>query len=97
MIRVHDPAMSHLPNEKQVVLGDGNKNGTRIVIHPWTRSNPRVYIALGALKKNGKPKLVSKRNGGDEDGNRYEVSIFDRADFVEAILAVFPELQRVVE
>lgn len=67
-----------------------------IVIHPWIRRrfgnypDSSVFVAIGALKKSGNEKY-------DEDDDRYDYinAIFDREDFVESVLAVFPELQRV--
>ena len=96
MIRVIDPVYGFLPDEKQVVIGeDVGGNWNRLAIHPWVRSSPKVYIALGALKKNGVPKSgISKGAGGDEEGQRYDAIIVNREDFVEAIIAVFPELKR---
>lgn len=69
--------------QKRIVVEDSYKD-TRIVIHPWNRQNPEVYIAVGDLKKDGHPKK----------SEQYECVIINREDFVEGILAVFPELKR---
>ena len=98
-IRVNDPAYSHLPDEVAVVISDGSEGLTdptsRIVIHPWVggewpqnRIRSEVSVTLGYLRKDGRAKK-------DEEKNPYEIGIFDRADFVEGLLAVFPELRRV--
>lgn len=79
------------PGEQEVVLSqkgdDGKARG--IVIHPWNRrthgwDSADVFVELGDIKKNG-----SRRKNGDT-----AVEIFNREDFVEALLAVFPELKR---
>lgn len=82
-------------NEQQAVL---HQPGDRSIhIHPWSagpgidgRNDSAVYVAVGRLKKSGAEKY-------DEDDDRYDYinAIFDRDDFVESILAVFPELKRV--
>lgn len=97
-IRVNDPAMAHLPDEVSVVISDGTEGledpTSRIVIHPWAKGrwaysrNRRVSVTLGYLRKDGSPKK-------DEADNPYEIGSFDREEFVEGLLAVFPELRRV--
>ena len=91
-IIVNDPAMSHLLDEKSVTVGD---SGGRVHIHPWNvgdilpfgvRENAQVYISIGDLTKSGDVKKGKH--------SKYRADIIDRADFVEAILAVFPELVR---
>lgn len=80
--------------EIQVVLHQPGERS--IVIHPWVRyergysSDSSVFVAVGRLKKSGMEKY-------DKDDERYDYTnaIFDREDFVESVLAVFPELQRV--
>lgn len=80
-------------NESQVVIGDGDKDGRRIVIHPWRkgvsdRNSSSVFVAAGTLTKKG---FEKQNKDGEED---YTNAIFDRDDFVEGLLAVFPELTR---
>lgn len=75
-------------DEQQVVL---HQPGERSIhIHPWSagpgidgRPDSAVYVAVGRMKKSGEEKYD------------YINAIFDRDDFVESILAVFPELKRV--
>lgn len=97
-IRVNDPARDHLPDEVSVVISDGAEGlkdpTSRIVIHPWSKGDPpygrnssSVCVTLGYLRKDGSPKK-------DDVENPYEIGIFDREDFVEGLLAVFPELRR---
>lgn len=81
------------PAESEVVIsrGGGKDAESSIVIHPWDRGNPSVYVALGYFNKKGAWQRVKK---GQEPGEWMENAIFNRSDFVEAILAVFPELKR---
>lgn len=90
MIQVNNPAQVYLHDEKSVTL-DGNDND-RIYIHPWLsgvngRDESEVCIAIGDQE------LLS-RSGSMIDGSVRVITIVDREDFVEAILAVFPELAR---
>ena len=92
-IRVNDPAMPHLPGEVSVTLGDKYE---RINIHPWDRGadNVLVYVAVGDLKKSGFPVYRKKNKDNGHDGEDYRSAVFPREDFIEALLAVFPELRR---
>lgn len=77
--------------EKSVVVS-ADKND-RIIVHPWDRfgwESPReVFIAVGALTKTGDEKYEA-----DDPRHGYQNVIVDRDDFVEAMLEVFPELER---
>lgn len=84
-VRVQD-AIVFEREEIEVVIS--NERTRRIRIHPWDRQGwevPReVFIELGNLTKKG-------RGRADDE---YQTAIFDRDDFVEGLLAVFPELTR---
>lgn len=82
--------------EKSVqVLDTGNEddkgftNGLKI--HPWHRylsseyEDHSVYVSTGWFHPEG---------FANEDDGQYQNVIVNREDFVEAILAVFPELKR---
>lgn len=76
-----------VPGEKEFVLGE---KGRRVVIHPWSparglRNDSSVAVTVGDLDKRGKPE-------GDTD--YYDIAIVPRDEFVEGLLAVFPELRR---
>lgn len=93
-ITVNAPASAILTDEKNVVISDGDKSDPRsIVIHPWDRAEyttPReVYIGVGNMTDDGEAVLTE-----DGDSERLENIIVNRDDFVEALLAVFPELTR---
>lgn len=89
-----------LAGERQVVFGDDDTdfNSERLVIHPWVRDHSaighgvqrQVYLALGKLSEEGYG--IADENGDDSDG--YYNLILNREDFIEGILAVFPELKR---
>lgn len=89
-------------NEKEFLLLDDNEpddkgfiNGVRI--HPWDRSrrfgpNDRsVYVSVGWFGKDGE---IGRDDEGNDEYDEYQSVIVNRDDFVEAILAVFPELKR---
>lgn len=68
----------------------------RIVVHPWERDynnlqpgrvDREVFIAVGSLTPDGQQDI------DDGDGS-YANIIVDRDEFVEGLLAVFPELTR---
>lgn len=87
-----------LDGEKEFLILDeeadekGFLNGVRV--HPWDRhrrfgGNDRsVYISVGWFGEDG------EIGRDDEDNDEYQNVIVNRDDFVEAILAVFPELKR---
>lgn len=83
--------------EQQVTIssGGGKDVEASIRIHPWqagwNRSRSEVYVAVGYFNKKGNWLRVKK---SDHPYEWMQNAIFDREDFVEAILAVFPELQR---
>lgn len=84
--------------ESEVVIADyKNDDGTRQIvrIHPWDRSkyNKQVYVEVGYVDKSGYEAPAGKKYGKPEGWT--QAFIVERADFVEAILAVFPELKRV--
>lgn len=85
-VQVNDPVSAYFPDEKSVSVRADHRENT-LHIHPWSEGtshfDSEVYVAVGLLKKNG-----------DAKGGKYENIIVDREDFVEAILAVFPELAR---
>ena len=71
--------------EKQVRIWV--QEGDDLVIHPWSatannRHDSSVYVEVNVRDENS-PEHDLMTNG-----------IYDREEFVEAILAVFPELQR---
>lgn len=72
------------------VYADGSQQ--MIQIHPWTRENPSVFVRLGYVDAEGYDLQANKKNGKPHEWTQLE--IFNREDFVEAILAVFPELKR---
>lgn len=81
-----------LPGEVQAILSyiDGGDELIRLAIHPWERkyqeqTSREVSITLGSLGEDG---------AGLDDSDDWNIGIFDRDDFVEAILAVLPELKR---
>ena len=80
-------------SESQVTIsgGSGKNAEASIEIHPWTRENPAVYVAVGYFNKKGRWQRAKKGSQPDE---WMQNAIFNREDFVEAILAVFPELER---
>lgn len=87
-IKVNDPAHPHLPDEKSVTVG--GDYGDRVYLHPWAagidgRVADEVMVTVGQLDEEGFP------NGDNDD---WGASLVDREDFVEAVLAVFPELVR---
>lgn len=86
-VRVRDASVIE-GHEIEVIISDGDKPAKRIKIHPWDRKDwpiPReVYVGLGNLTKKGRGKA----------DDEYQTAIFDRDDFVEGLLAVFPELTR---
>lgn len=71
---------------------NGFTNGLRI--HPWHRylnhpyEDHSVYVTTGWFGKDG------EIHEDDEGIQSYQNVIVNREDFVEAILAVFPELKR---
>lgn len=87
-----------LDGEKEFLILDdeadekGFFNGVKV--HPWDRSrrffpNDRsVYVSTGWFGTDGE---IAE---DDEGIQSYENVIVNREDFVEAILAVFPELKR---
>lgn len=78
-----------------VVAGEPtvDKSQELIRIHPWERVYDRsVYIEVGYFKKNGHPVPVKGKKDCPDDWT--QSIIVGRDDFVEAVLAVFPELQR---
>lgn len=87
-VTVLDPAMPQLPDEKAVIVND--EDGREVYLHPWDRPGnfqPReVYIAVGQTGA----ALDDERDRTDE----FESVIVNREDFIEAVLAVFPELRR---
>lgn len=84
-----------LSGESEVILDDEygemeDSSRQRIRIHPWKqgvadRSASEVFVQVGLLERNGAPTYETQD---------YENAIFDREEFVSAILAVFPELRR---
>lgn len=72
--------------EKEFVLG--SKDWGRVDIHVWDRRGEggrrEVAITVGDLKKTG-----ALREAGE-----YGITIVDRDEFVNGLLAVFPELIR---
>lgn len=87
-IVITDPAAPHLPDEKQVSIRD--EDGYGVIIHPWDRpgnvDSRQVAIVAGSID-------------GFEDDTKdhtdvFNISIVNREDFVEALLAVLPELKR---
>lgn len=97
-LRIGDAAVA---GETQMILRSADEY-QRIVIHPWDRPSwagtrdRSVAVTLGLLDKNGHVKTITKKrkkNGWTEE-NAATIDIFDRDQFIEGILAVFPELQR---
>jgi hypothetical protein len=86
-----------LGNEQRVTIssGGGKDAEASIEIHPWQagqdRDRSEVYVAVGYFNKKGYWRRAKK---GREPEEWMQNAIFDREDFVQAILAVFPELQR---
>lgn len=72
------------PDEQTVIFTPSTSKHSRLAIHPWSRDYPAVYIALGLMDKNAGPTKVDS----------FENIVIDREDFVQGILAVFPELTR---
>lgn len=65
-----------------------------VQFHPWDRgpNNRAVYVQVGYVTKKGYAAPVKKKQEGPKEWT--QAHIVDRDDFVEAILAVFPELTR---
>ena len=76
-----------MSDERGFVI-EGDDEDYRIFIHPWIRNRPEVFVSVGDMKRDGEPRLQY------EDDNYYECAIVDRAEFVEGLLSVFPELMR---
>ena len=105
MLDVQDRVFGvRLPDESQFVQTEGydqeGESGSygvyRIVVHPWVRDysnfqpgrvDREVFIAVGNLTPDGQQDIDA------EDGS-YANIIVDRDEFVEGLLAVFPELTR---
>lgn len=90
MIQINDPAYWNLYNEKSVTL-DGY-DGSRIYIHPWLSGinrRPSSEVCITA----GDDDCV-RRDGSTTGDEGWGIAIVNRSEFVEAILAVFPELVR---
>lgn len=89
-IEVFDPAMPHLTDEKSVTIWLTETTG--IHIHPWDRSDndhPReVAVVVGRVDE-----FIPEPRNEDTSGE-FGMEIVDRDDFIEAVLAVFPELRR---
>lgn len=88
MFQVNNPAYENLPNEKSVTV---DSDGDRVHIHPWLsgindRADSSVAVSLGEAD--------SLSLDGTVVGDDWAIAIVNRSEFVEAVLAVFPELVR---
>ena len=92
-----NPRMSHLPGsdaerEFEIRQQSDEDFWTVIRVHPWDRVWPgdeapdrSVFVSIADVRGDGSP----------VDPERSEFNeIVDREEFVEGLLAVFPELQR---
>lgn len=87
-----------LGGEKEFLILDDepDENGfvNGVKVHPWDRprsfcpNDRSVYVSTGWFGKDG------EIYEDDEGTQSYQNVIVNREDFVEAILAVFPELKR---
>lgn len=85
-IQIHDPAMPHLTDEKAFSIRD--KEGDGVLIHPWIRDEdggqPEVSIVAGSI--------TGYEDDTEDHSDEFGITIVNRADFVEGLLVVFPEL-----
>jgi hypothetical protein len=85
-----------LKGEREVTIvtdEDDNGNVQKLILHPWHRyrytkdENRSVAVTLGWFNSDG-------YDVGEDKSEGYEITIVDRDDFVEALLAVLPEIKR---
>lgn len=96
-ITVNENLSVLFPTEKSVTIRQSvqPKHNSAVHFHPWSegvdgRAESEVYIAVGRLKKDGNGRYRKK-----DKYDPFHNAIVNRDDFVEAVLAVFPELVRV--
>lgn len=90
MIQINNPAHENPYSEKSATVDDND--GNRVYIHPWlsgTNDRPRseVCIIVGDGDYMG-------RDGSTTGEEGWEIAIVPRSEFIEAVLALFPELVR---
>jgi hypothetical protein len=87
-LQINDPAYPHLPDEKSFTVRDPEGGG--VSVQPWLEGDHRNASEVSVVVGN----IDGFEDDEDDHSDEFSISIVDRAEFVEGILAVFPELKR---